>query len=42
LFLYEHLNKLYRRKHANQKALQEEGEMTFDVAVRKRVEYKII
>jgi hypothetical protein len=37
LFLYEHLNKLYRKKHLNAEA-QKGGVMTFDVALRKRVE----
>ena len=37
LFLYEHLNKLYRKKHANNNAMNG-GPMTFDVALRKRVE----
>jgi hypothetical protein len=38
LFLYEHLNKLYRKRHANANAMKEGGVMTFDVAVRNRVE----
>jgi hypothetical protein len=38
LCLYEEMNKMYRKKHENKLALEGKGPMTFDVAVKKRVE----
>lgn len=39
IFLYEQLNKKYRKNAENKKALDGTGPMTFDIAVKKRVEY---
>jgi hypothetical protein len=38
LFLYESMNKTYRAEHANKLALGGTGPVTFEVAVKKRVE----
>lgn len=38
LYLYEHLNKLYRSHHNMKLAKEGKGELTFDVAVKQRVE----
>jgi hypothetical protein len=39
LFLYEEMNKRYRSHHADKKALDGSGPMTFSALVKKRVEY---
>lgn len=42
LFLYEQLNKQYRRIQNDKLALQGEGTMSFNCAVKQRVEYLFI